>query len=321
MMETKTDRIPHASPAKRSRLTILVTGGSGQVGHELQRTLAPLGEVMAPGRETLDLENAEAVADYLDERRPDIVVNAAAWTNVDGAEAPENLQAVTRLNEDLPAQLADYAARFGIPLVHYSSDYVYDGGGDTPRGEDVPTSPCSRYGESKLAGDRAVLASGTKHLVLRTSWVYGSRGRNFMNTMLRLGRERDALRVVDDQIGAPTTARLIGEVTLLALQAILQERMESGLYHLAARGETSWHGFACDIFRQALAKGMALEITPERVAPIPTSDYPTPAVRPLNSRLDVSRIERALGVCMPDWRSQLALALDERLESSPSAGP
>lgn len=293
---------------------ILVLGGNGQVGCELQRTLAPLGEVMAPGREILDLEEASAVADYLVEQRPDIVVNAAAWTNVDGAEALENQQTVTCLNEYLPAQLAGYAARCCIPLVHYSSDYVYDGGGNTPRSEKAPTSPCSRYGDSKLAGDRSVLESGAKHLVLRTSWVYGSRGVNFMNTMLRLGRERETLRVVDDQVGAPTTARLIAEVTLLALQALLQDRMAPGLYHLASRGETSWHGFACDIFRQALAKGVALEIAPERVAPIPTSDYPTPAVRPLNSRLDVSRIERALSVRMPDWRSQLALALEERLK-------
>lgn len=293
---------------------ILVLGGNGQVGCELQRTLAPLGEVMAPGREILDLEEAAAVADYLVEQRPDIVVNAAAWTNVDGAEALENQQAVTRLNEYLPAQLAGYAARFCIPLVHYSSDYVYDGEGNTPRSEEAPTSPCSCYGDSKLAGERAVLDSGARHLVLRTSWVYGSRGVNFMNTMLRLGQERETLRVVDDQVGAPTTARLIAEVTLLALQALLQDRMAPGLYHLASRGETSWHGFACDIFRQALAKGVALEIAPERVAPIPTSDYPTPAVRPLNSRLDVSRIERALSVRMPDWRSQLALALEERLK-------
>ncbi|MES3674766.1 dTDP-4-dehydrorhamnose reductase [Halomonas elongata] len=293
---------------------VLVLGGNGQIGFELQRTLAPLAEVLAPGREALDLEDAVAVVDYLGDHQPDIIVNAAAWTDVDGAEVLENQQTVSRLNEELPAQLANYATRSGIPLVHYSSDYVYDAKGNAPLDEDAPTSPCNRYGESKLAGDRAILASSAKHLVLRTSWVYGVRGRNFMNTMLRLGRERSELRVVDDQIGAPTTVRLIGEVTLLALQALRQGHMASGLYHLTSRGETSWHGFACEIFRQTLAKDGVLEIVPERVAPISASDYSTLAVRPLNSRLAVSRIERALGIRMPDWRSQLALVLDERLE-------
>ncbi|MCW4151723.1 dTDP-4-dehydrorhamnose reductase [Halomonas sp. 18H] len=297
---------------------ILVLGGNGQVGFELQRTLSVLGEIKAPGRTELDLADADAVTHHVQALAPDMIVNAAAYTAVDKAE--EEPQLARRLNAELPAQLAKYANDRQIPLVHYSSDYVYPGDGSEAWQEGAETGPSSVYGSTKLAGDQAVQASGCQHLILRTSWVYSARGHNFMKTMLRLARERSALRIVNDQIGAPTPARLIADVTLMALHGLQQGRVDGGLYHLAPRGTTSWHGFAGEIFRLAREAGEPLAVDPSQVAGIPTSEYPTPAVRPLNSRLDVSRIEWALGVCMPDWRSQLALTLGERLEYSQLPG-
>ncbi|WP_251978363.1 dTDP-4-dehydrorhamnose reductase [Salinicola avicenniae] len=286
-------------------MTILILGGNGQVGFELQRSLAPLGEVIAPDRRSLDLGDPAAVVRALDRWQPTRIVNAAAWTAVDAAE--NEREAAFRLNAELPAQLADYCASHGGQLIHYSSDYVYPGDGKQAWQETSATGPLSAYGESKLAGDEAVMASGAEALVFRTSWVYSARGGNFMKTMLRLAREREALNIVGDQIGAPTPARLIAEVTLLALR----QSLPSGLYHLAPRGETSWHGFAQAIFRQARAAGEPLKVDPERVAAIPTSDYPTPATRPLNSRLALARLEQALGITLPGWESQLALTLAE----------
>lgn len=295
-------------------MTILILGGNGQVGFELQRALAPLGECVAPGRQTLDLMDAAAVARALDEIQPTLIANAAAWTAVDAAETER--EGACRLNAELPAQLADYCASHSARLVHYSSDYVYPGDGDAPWQESSTTGPLSVYGESKLAGDEAVLASGADALIFRTSWVYGARGNNFMKTMLRLGREREALSIVGDQIGAPTPARLIAEVTLLALKARMDDRLAAGLYHLAPRGETSWHGFAQSIFRHAQALGETLRIHPDQVASIPTESYPTPARRPLNSRMALEKLEQALGITLPDWESQLQLTLEELLEHS-----
>lgn len=295
-------------------MTILILGGNGQVGFELQRALAPLGECVAPGRQTLDLMDAAAVARALDEIQPTLIANAAAWTAVDAAETER--EGACRLNAELPAQLADYCASHSARLVHYSSDYVYPGDGDAPWQESSTTGPLSVYGESKLAGDEAVLASGADALIFRTSWVYGARGNNFMKTMLRLGREREALSIVGDQIGAPTPARLIAEVTLLALKTRIDDRLAAGLYHLAPRGETSWHGFAQSIFRHAQALGETLRIHPDQVASISTDNYPTPARRPLNSRMALEKLEQALGITLPDWESQLQLTLEELLEHS-----
>ncbi|NVD37113.1 dTDP-4-dehydrorhamnose reductase [Marinobacter lutaoensis] len=289
-------------------MNILLLGKTGQVGFELHRLLAPLGTLVAPDRKALDLSDEQAVSAYLADCRPDLIVNAAAWTAVDAAE--EQTEAAMRLNRDLPAQLAAYAAAASCRLVHYSSDYVYPGTGTEPWTENSPTGPLNAYGRSKLAGDEAVMASGADCLIFRTSWVYSARGNNFMKTMLRLGQNRPQLQVVADQIGAPTPACLIAQVTALAVYG----RLDRGLYHLAARGETSWHGFAQEIFRQARAFGQSLAVTPERVDPIPTRDYPTPATRPLNSRLDVSKLERALKIRLPDWQPQLALTLAEYLE-------
>ena len=295
-------------------MSILILGGSGQVGFELQRALAPLGNCIAPGRRTLDLQDAAAVVRLLDELRPTLIVNAAAWTAVDAAEKARD--EAFRLNAALPAQLADYCASHSATLVHYSSDYVYPGDGDTAWRETSETGPLSVYGKSKLAGDEAVLASGADALIFRTSWVYSARGHNFMKTMLRLAREREALRIVGDQIGAPTPARLIAEVTLLAVKQRGEGRLEPGLYHLAPRGETNWHGFAQAIFRHAEALGETLQVKPDQVVSIATANYPTPARRPLNSRLSLEKVEQALGITLPNWESQLQLTLAELLEDA-----
>lgn len=295
-------------------MKILITGGSGQVGFELQRRLACLGEIVAPSRAELDLADATAVADYVETLEPGIIVNAAAYTAVDKAE--EEPELARRLNAELPEQLATYASARQVPLVHYSSDYVYPGDGDEAWQEESATGPTSVYGTTKLAGDQAVQASGCQHLIMRTSWVYSARGHNFMKTMLRLARERSALKIVNDQIGAPTPARLIADVTLMALQGLQQGRVDGGLYHLAPRGETSWHGFANEIFRLAREAEESLVIDSQQVAGIPTSEYPTPATRPLNSRLSLSKLEYTLSIRLPDWSSQLSLTLDEYLSQS-----
>ncbi|MFJ5540015.1 dTDP-4-dehydrorhamnose reductase [Vreelandella titanicae] len=301
---------PHASP-----LTIFITGSNGQVGFELQRQFALFGNVLAPTRHELDLTDAQAVDAYLAEHQPALILNAAAYTGVDKAESePEQAK---RLNAELPAQLAEYAAKHTIALVHYSTDYVYPGDGETPWQEDSPTEPHSVYGQTKLEGDQAVAQSGCQHLIFRTSWVYAARGNNFMKTMLRLSRERDALSIVNDQIGAPTPARLIAQATALAFtthNSPLTIHIPSGIYHLAPRGETSWHGFACEIFEQARKAGETLAIKPQGAAGIPTAEYPTPAQRPLNSRMNLSKLEAALGVTLPTWQNQLALTLKEFCE-------
>ncbi|MGY3727797.1 MULTISPECIES: dTDP-4-dehydrorhamnose reductase [Cobetia] len=287
---------------------ILILGGNGQVGFELQRSFAPFGEVRAPRRSDVDASDLDAVATLIDAYQPQLILNAAAWTAVDKAE--EEREGAMRLNAELPALLAEKASALGVTLVHYSSDYVYPGDGDQPWREDSPTAPLSVYGESKLVGDEAVLASGCRHLVFRTSWVYAARGNNFMKTMLKLGRDRDALNIVNDQIGAPTPARLIAQLTCEALR----KRIDSGLYHLAPQGTTSWHGFAQSILRLAIEQGEALAVDPQTLGGIPTAEYPTPATRPLNSRLALTKLEAALGLDLPDWQSQLALTLREHLD-------
>ena len=289
-------------------MNILLLGKTGQVGFELDRTLSPLGTVNAPGRETLDLMNEKAVANYLVSAKPDLIVNAAAWTAVDAAE--DRQTEVKRLNAGLPAQLANYAATNHIRLVHYSSDYVYPGDGDQAWLETSETGPLSVYGRTKLQGDQAIEQSGADYLIFRTSWVYSARGNNFMKTMLRLAKSKTELNIVADQVGAPTPARLIAQITTLAIHG----KLTKGVYHLVPRGEISWHGFAQEIFRLAQENGEQLAMGPESAYPIPTSDYPTPATRPLNSRMDVTKLETALSIQLPDWQSQLALTLNEYLE-------
>ena len=289
-------------------MNILLLGKTGQVGFELHRALSPLGAISAPGRAELDLMDEQAVTAYLANTRPKLIVNAAAWTAVDAAE--EQQADAERLNAGLPEQLSAWAKVQNCRLVHYSSDYVYPGTGDSPWQETSTTGPLSYYGKTKLEGDRAIEQNGADHLIFRTSWVYSARGNNFMKTMLRLAKSKTELKIVADQIGAPTPARLIAQVTTLAIHS----KLENGLYHLAPRGETSWHGFAAEIFKQAASAGEELALNPENAHPIPTSAYPTPAKRPLNSRVDVTRLEQALNIQLPDWQSQLALTLGEYLE-------
>jgi dTDP-4-dehydrorhamnose reductase len=289
-------------------MNILLLGKTGQVGFELHRALAPLGTINAPGRETLDLMSENAVANYLASAKPNLVINAAAWTAVDAAE--DHQASAERLNAGLPAQLAGYAVANSTRLVHYSSDYVYPGEGDQAWLETSNTGPLSVYGSTKLQGDQAIEQSGADYLIFRTSWVYSARGKNFMKAMLRLATSKAELSIVADQVGAPTPARLIAQITALAIHVTLAK----GLYHLTPRGETSWHRFAQEIFRLAQENGEQLAMGPEGAYPILTSDYPTSAARPLNSRMDVRKLEQTLSIRLPDWQSQLDQTLSEYLE-------
>ncbi|WP_374585880.1 dTDP-4-dehydrorhamnose reductase [Ideonella dechloratans] len=292
---------------------ILLLGPNGQVGWELRRALAPLGRVIALGREhdglCGDLTHPGELAGSVRMLRPDIIVNAAAHTAVDKAESEPALAEL--LNARAPATLAQLAAELGATLVHYSTDYVFDGSGEQPRNEDAATGPLSVYGRSKLAGEQAIQASGCRHLIFRTSWVYAARGGNFAKTMLRLAGEREQLRVIADQIGAPTGAELIADVTAHALRALAQRPELAGLYHLAADGQTSWHGYAEHVIAWARRHGQDLKV--QTVEAIPTSAYPTPAQRPLNSRLDTTRLREAFGLQLPPWQLGVERMLTEIL--------
>lgn len=279
---------------------ILLTGTNGQVGWELERTLAPLGEVLACDRAGLDLADSDRIRAVVREARPEIIVNAAAYTAVDKAEAEPEL--AMAINGTAPGVLAEEAKRTGALLVHYSTDYVFDGAKDTPCTEDDPPNPCNAYGRSKLAGERAIRAAGCRHLILRTSWVYGLRGHNFLRTMLRLAAERDELRVVADQFGAPTWSRMIAEATALALAS---PDPAEGLFHLACGGETTWFGFT-----EAILAGTRTQRQREpRLVPISASEYPLPAKRPASSRLDCTRLMRETGLRLPHWQTALDLCL------------
>jgi dTDP-4-dehydrorhamnose reductase len=296
-------------------MKILLLGANGQVGHELRRSLAPLAEVVVGTRggalddgspcEIADFDAPDALPALIDRIAPDVVVNAAAYTAVDRAESDRD--AAFRANAEAPQRIAEACAARDALLVHYSTDYVFDGTGKRPYREDDPTSPLGVYGESKRAGELAIQASGARHMIFRTAWVYASHGKNFMRTMLRLAAERDELRVVADQIGTPTPAALIADVTAMALA---RPFVRSGLWHLTAAGETTWHGFAEAIVSAAHARG-DLARKP-CVVPIATSDYPTPAKRPAYSRLDLARIEADFGTVLPDWRGGLDAILDGR---------
>lgn len=294
-------------------MTILLFGKGGQVGWELQRALAPLGDVVALDFDSTtlhaDFSRPEGLADTVRAVRPTVIVNAAAHTAVDKAEAePELARAI---NATAPAVLAREAAALGATLVHYSTDYVFDGAGSAARSEQAPTGPLGVYGLTKLEGEQALQASGCRHLILRTSWVYAARGGNFAKTMLRLAAERDELRVIDDQVGAPTGAELLADCTAHALRALNERPELSGLYHLTAAGETSWHGYARHVIERARSAGRPIKVAADRVLPIPTSAYPTPARRPLNSRLDCTRFTQAFGLRLPPWQQGVDRMLDE----------
>lgn len=293
-------------------MRILLFGRTGQVGSELQRALAPLGELLAPDHAAVDLENPPALQAAIRDASPDVIVNAAAYTAVDAAESdPARAQ---RVNGDALTVMAAEAARRGTWLVHYSTDYVFDGAKTEPYREDDAPRPLSVYGRTKLAGEEAVREAARRYFIFRTSWVYGSRGANFAKTMLRLARERDELRVVADQVGAPTPAAWIADATAAVLG---RPFAASGLWHLTAAGQASWHAFAEAIVQGAFERGL-IERVP-RVAPIATSEYPTPAARPAYSVLDNARLERDFGLAAPDWRSGLAGVLDglARVDASP----
>lgn len=307
-------------------LRLLITGANGQVGWQLQRTLGPLGEVTALSRSELDLSDLDAVARALQTTQPDILVNAAAYTAVDKAESEPDL--ARAINALAPARMAEIMARRGSLFITYSTDYVFDGGKpiDQAYEEDDVTAPLNVYGSTKLAGEELVSASGCPQLILRTTWVYDTRGKNFLRTVLRLARERDELRMVADQYGAPTWARSIAEATAFIIGRSVQHKEQSGswqtgLFHLTAGGRTSWADFASAILEDytslvdpADASGeFGAPLRARRVVPISTDEYPTPARRPRNSVLSNSRINAAFGVILPDWRTQLRLALQDAI--------
>ncbi|MDN3545602.1 dTDP-4-dehydrorhamnose reductase [Kinneretia asaccharophila] len=291
---------------------ILLLGKNGQLGWELQRALAPLGELIALDRhEGGDLAQPDTLRATLKHHRPDVIVNAAAYTAVDKAESEPEL--ALQINARAPGLLAEYAAAQNALLLHYSSDYVFDGSGSAPRDEAAATGPLSVYGRSKLEGEQAIAASGCRHLILRTSWVYAARGGNFAKTMLRLAAEREQLKVIADQIGAPTGADLLADLSAHMLRTTLQRPELGGLYHAVAAGETSWHAYACHVIEFARARGVSLKVPPEQVLAIPTTDYPTPAQRPLNSRLSTTKLQQAFGLRLPPWQQGVERMLNEIL--------
>ncbi len=297
-------------------MKVLLLGKNGQVGWELQRALAPLGELVAldfdsTGPWKADFSQPEALVPMVRAIAPDLIVNSAAHTAVDKAESEPDL--ARAINATAPGVIAREAAALGVWMVHYSTDYVFDGSGSTPRSEDAPTGPLSVYGRTKLEGEELIRASGCRHLIFRTSWVYAARGGNFARTMLRLAAERDKLSVIDDQMGAPTGAELLADVTVHALRRAQASPALAGTYHLAAAGETSWHGYAKHVIEWARARGHAIKVAPEAIAPIPTSGYPTPATRPLNSRLSTHKLQQAFGLVPPPWQQGVDRMLEEVL--------
>ena len=297
-------------------MKILLFGKGGQVGWELQRSLAPLGELIALGTGSQDLcgdfTNPEGIAQTVRIVKPDVIVNAAAYTAVDKAESQVEL-ALT-INARTPGVLAEAAKHSGALLIHYSTDYVFDGSGDIPWYETDPTGPLSVYGKTKLDGEQAISESGCRHLIFRTSWVYAARGGNFAKTMLRLAGERDSLNVINDQVGAPTGADLLADVTAHALRSALQRPDLSGLYHLVAGGQTSWYDYARFVIDFACLAGVDIKVAPEAILPVPTSAFPTAAERPLNSRLDTRKLQNSFGLNLPNWQTGVSRMLTEILE-------
>ncbi|MDQ3060473.1 MAG: dTDP-4-dehydrorhamnose reductase [Pseudomonadota bacterium] len=296
-------------------MKILLLGKNGQLGWELQRSLAPLGELIALERGSTDfcgdLADLAGLAATVRDARPDVIVNAAAHTAVDRAESEPELARL--INALAPGVLAQEASKLGAWVVHYSTDYVFDGSGTRPWAETDAPAPLSVYGQSKLEGERLIQAACPRHLIFRTSWVYGARGGNFAKTMLRLAQERERLTVIDDQWGAPTGADLLADVTAHALRQVLQRPEDAGLYHLAASGQTTWHGYASHVITQAGRVQPALNILAQEVVPVPTTAFPTPAKRPHNSRLDTGRLQATFGLRLPPWQQGVERLLAEIL--------
>ena len=296
-------------------MNILLFGKNGQVGWELQRSLSVLGTVTALDFDSTDhcgdFAQPEAVADTVRALRPDVIVNAAAHTAVDKAESEPEFARL--LNATTPGAVAQEAARLGALLVHYSTDYVFDGSGDRPWVETDTPAPLSVYGRTKLEGEQLIQQSGCQHLILRTSWVYAARGGNFAKTMLRLAQERERLTVIDDQWGAPSGADLLADVTAHAIRHVRQRPQDGGLYHCVAAGETNWNLYAKYVLAHASQAQPAIKIKATEVAPVPTSAFPTPARRPHNSRLDCTRLQTTLGLQLPHWQQGVARMLNEIL--------
>lgn len=295
---------------------ILLLGADGQVGWELQRSLSILGDLIVCNRQRADLSDLDGLQRLIASERPTVIVNAGAYTAVDKAES--DAESAQRINADAVEVLANSATDLRAWLVHYSTDYVFDGSGDEPIDEAAPTGPLSVYGRTKLEGEIAIRNSGCRHLILRTSWVYASRGMNFARTMLRLAKERQELRVIADQFGAPTSAELIADVTAQMLQRLAQdlqlEQCASGTYHLVASGETSWHRYAQFVVAEAARHGLELQATTERISPITTADYPLPARRPANSRLANEKLQRTFNLTLPDWKYHVSRMIKELVD-------
>jgi dTDP-4-dehydrorhamnose reductase len=292
-------------------MRLLITGKNGQVGFELARSLGVLGEVIALDRSQCDLENEAQLRSTIRDLKPDVVVNAAAYTAVDRAESEHDKAGA--INGRAPGIIGEEAALLGALVAHYSTDYVFDGSGISPFREDDVPNPLSIYGSSKLAGERALAASGADHLIFRTSWVVGVHGNNFAKTMLRLAADRNELKVVADQTGAPTSARLIADVTAHAVRDVLRNRAEAalGVYHLAAGGETNWHAYAVHVIDAARKAGVPIRVAAESIKPISTAEYPTPAARPSNSRLDTSKLRSTFGLNVPSWQQEIDTILEQ----------
>ena len=288
-----------------SSTRILVLGSRGQIGYELRRTMAPLGEVVGLDFPDIDLMDLAAAAKAVEDAKADIVCNAAAWTQVDKAE--DEIDGCRRMNAGLPQALAEACKRRDALLVHYSTDYVYKGDGTHARTEEESTNPLSVYGLTKLEGDQAIASVDCRHLIFRLQWVYGARGNNFLRTMRKLFREREELKIVDDQVGSPTWSRAIAEATA---QAVASQRKagQKGVYHMAGPGFVSWHGFAAAIRD---LDPVPDELVVKSLLPVPSSTYPTKAVRPLNSRLDCDKLQRDFGLRLPSWRTQLEQVLED----------
>lgn len=298
-------------------MKILLLGKNGQVGWELQRSLAPLGELLALDSKSQDycgdLNNLSGLAETLRQYAPDVIVNAAAYTAVDKAESDQSHARL--VNAEALQVLAQEAQRLNALLVHYSTDYVFAGHGDTPWKETDTVAPLNVYGATKFEGEQAIQASGCSHLIFRTSWVYAARGNNFAKTMLRLAKERDSMGVIDDQFGAPTGAELLADVTSHAIKSVLLQPELSGLYHLAAAGETTWFRYARYVLEQAEKAGVELKVAPTAIGAVSTDAYPTAAKRPSNSRLNTQKLQQAFDLRLPEWQVGVARMLTEILEN------
>ena len=296
-------------------MKILLFGANGQVGWELQRSLSPLGELIALDRHSTelcgDLANLAGITNTIANIRPDVVVNAAAYTAVDKAEADS--ETAQLINATVPGAMAQAASAVGAWLVHYSTDYVFDGSGDTPWMEANPTGPLNAYGRTKLEGERRIASHCAKHLIFRTSWVYAARGGNFAKTMLRLAQERETMQVINDQFGAPTGADLLADVTAHAIRQVLNRPEDAGVYHLAAAGQTTWFEYAKHVVAQSISAQEAPEIIVKAINPVATSAFPTAAKRPHNSRLNTGKLERTFGLTLPPWQLGVNRMLKETL--------